>query len=328
MFPDSFTRCALWAARACAAGQTQLLSSGSDSVLQSGTRDLAPAGLARLCGGLHLHHPSDRCECQCCHTHMYAHPALIQTWARIHARRKIFLTASEAKFKWKCRISLLRLIFYPSQNFCSEAVCYSEMITRKIERNQLGRDHKSFTVQVTPVARQNWGRAHNYVGSKCQQVFFLATQRAQQQIRYVYTQKKKQLPVVVSHLHSHLVLPLLCSPASFPSLFLHLHPLFLLFCSSSLSASSASPSTTQSMCAFSWVTCPATWTGKAWSGPWRSPAGWRGRSRFTRLSTGSCLTWTWTCRERPNVSSHCSQTRYRTQIMNTCRSTTLETWYT
>ncbi|XP_029945950.1 BAI1-associated protein 3 [Salarias fasciatus] len=35
-----------------------------------------------------------------------------------------------------------------TDNFCSEAVCYSEMITRKIERSQLGRDHKSFTVQL------------------------------------------------------------------------------------------------------------------------------------------------------------------------------------
>ncbi|XP_030592184.1 BAI1-associated protein 3 [Archocentrus centrarchus] len=35
-----------------------------------------------------------------------------------------------------------------TDNFCSEAVCYSEMITHKIERNQLGRDHKSFTVQL------------------------------------------------------------------------------------------------------------------------------------------------------------------------------------
>lgn len=50
---------------------------------------------------------------------------------------------------------ITRLVFYLSKNFCSEAVCYSEMITRKIERNQLGRDHKSFTVQVTPVARPN-----------------------------------------------------------------------------------------------------------------------------------------------------------------------------
>lgn len=58
-----------------------------------------------------------------------------------------------------------------SQNFCSEAVCYSEMITRKIERNQLGRDHKSFTVQVTPIARQSWGRPRDDVHSKCQRVF-------------------------------------------------------------------------------------------------------------------------------------------------------------
>ncbi|XP_029914295.1 BAI1-associated protein 3 [Myripristis murdjan] len=35
-----------------------------------------------------------------------------------------------------------------TDNFCSEAVCYSEMITHKIERNQLGQDHKSFTVQL------------------------------------------------------------------------------------------------------------------------------------------------------------------------------------
>ncbi|XP_032392973.1 BAI1-associated protein 3 [Etheostoma spectabile] len=35
-----------------------------------------------------------------------------------------------------------------TDNFCSEAVCYSEMITRKIERSQVGRDQKSFTVQL------------------------------------------------------------------------------------------------------------------------------------------------------------------------------------
>ncbi|XP_017284782.1 BAI1-associated protein 3 [Kryptolebias marmoratus] len=35
-----------------------------------------------------------------------------------------------------------------TDNFCSEAVCYSEMMTRRIERNQLGRDHKAFTVQL------------------------------------------------------------------------------------------------------------------------------------------------------------------------------------
>uniref|UniRef100_A0A147B442 BAI1-associated protein 3 n=1 Tax=Fundulus heteroclitus TaxID=8078 RepID=A0A147B442_FUNHE len=35
-----------------------------------------------------------------------------------------------------------------TDNFCSEAVCYSEMMTRKIERNQVGRDPKNFTVQL------------------------------------------------------------------------------------------------------------------------------------------------------------------------------------
>lgn len=49
------------------------------------------------------------------------------------------------------------LYLWRSQNFCSEAVCYSEMMTRKIERNQLGRDYKSFTVQVKPRARQRGG---------------------------------------------------------------------------------------------------------------------------------------------------------------------------
>lgn len=131
------------------------------------------------------------------------------------------------------------MALYLSQNFCSEAVCYSEMITRMIERSQLGRDYKSFTVQVMPQARQNWGRACDDVRRKCHQVFSLATYRAQQESRYVYTEKK-QLSVV-SHLHLHPIPPLLCSPASFPSLFLHLHPLFLLFCSSLLSASSALP---------------------------------------------------------------------------------------
>ncbi|XP_043955414.1 BAI1-associated protein 3 isoform X1 [Gambusia affinis] len=35
-----------------------------------------------------------------------------------------------------------------TDNFCNEAVCYSEMMTRKIERNQLAQDHKNFTVQL------------------------------------------------------------------------------------------------------------------------------------------------------------------------------------
>ncbi|XP_075894597.1 BAI1-associated protein 3 [Nelusetta ayraudi] len=35
-----------------------------------------------------------------------------------------------------------------TDNFCSEAVCYSELVTRKIERNQVGRDYKSFALQL------------------------------------------------------------------------------------------------------------------------------------------------------------------------------------
>ncbi|XP_030264328.1 BAI1-associated protein 3 [Sparus aurata] len=50
-----------------------------------------------------------------------------------------------------------------TDNFCSEAVCYSEMITRKIERNQLGRDHKSFTVQLC-VALNNTEHVRVFLG--------------------------------------------------------------------------------------------------------------------------------------------------------------------
>lgn len=118
------------------------------------------------------------------------------TRKKIHehtGRHVFFLPVLQSKPKKESeKMSLItRLVFYLSKNFCSEAVCYSEMITRKIERNQLGRDHKSFTVQVTPVARPKVG-AHDDVGSKCQHVFSPATQRAQQEIRYVYTLHRKK----------------------------------------------------------------------------------------------------------------------------------------
>ncbi|XP_026859096.2 BAI1-associated protein 3 isoform X1 [Electrophorus electricus] len=35
-----------------------------------------------------------------------------------------------------------------TDNFCSEAVSYSELLKRKVERSQLGGDHRSFTVQL------------------------------------------------------------------------------------------------------------------------------------------------------------------------------------
>ncbi|KTG05130.1 hypothetical protein cypCar_00022231 [Cyprinus carpio] len=49
------------------------------------------------------------------------------------------------------------------QNFCSEAVCYAELIKRKIERGQLGRDHKSFIVQVC-VALNSTEHVRVYLG--------------------------------------------------------------------------------------------------------------------------------------------------------------------
>lgn len=124
------------------------------------------------------------------------------------------------------------LVFYLSQNFCSEAVCYSEMITRKIERNQLGQDYKSFTVQVMPLARQNSGRPHNDVGSKCHQVFSLATQRAQQESRYVYTQKKKNSCLLLSVIYT-------CTPSLHFSVALLLF--LLCFSTSTLCFSSSAP---------------------------------------------------------------------------------------
>lgn len=109
------------------------------------------------------------------------------------------------------------------QNFCSEAVCYSEMMTRKIERNQAGRDYKSFTVQVKPGASRGGGAMTWVVNVTT------ATQRAQGGglSCQSFTVAPPSLRFSVA-----LLLFLLC---------LHLHPLSLLFFSSLPSASSASP---------------------------------------------------------------------------------------
>uniref|UniRef100_H3DML7 BAI1 associated protein 3 n=1 Tax=Tetraodon nigroviridis TaxID=99883 RepID=H3DML7_TETNG len=57
--------------------------------------------------------------------------------------RKIWL-----QLAWPDSAGAFIFITRLTDNFCSEAVCYSEMMTRRIERNQLGRDYKSFTVQL------------------------------------------------------------------------------------------------------------------------------------------------------------------------------------
>ncbi|XP_058510291.1 BAI1-associated protein 3 [Solea solea] len=67
-----------------------------------------------------------------------------------------------------------------TDNFCSEAVCYSEMITRKIERNQLGRDHKSFTVQLC-VALNNTEHVRVFLGHLPQDLDWQGVERAMEE---------------------------------------------------------------------------------------------------------------------------------------------------
>ncbi|XP_061568153.1 BAI1-associated protein 3 [Cololabis saira] len=67
-----------------------------------------------------------------------------------------------------------------TDNFCSEAVCYSEMITRKIERNQLGRDHKSFTVQLC-IALNNTEHVRVFLGHLPRDLDWLGVERAMEE---------------------------------------------------------------------------------------------------------------------------------------------------
>ncbi|XP_042249657.1 BAI1-associated protein 3 [Thunnus thynnus] len=67
-----------------------------------------------------------------------------------------------------------------TDNFCSEAVCYSEMITRKIERNQLGRDHKSFTVQLC-IALNNMEHVRVFLGHLPRDLDWSGVERAMEE---------------------------------------------------------------------------------------------------------------------------------------------------
>ncbi|KAL7377743.1 hypothetical protein ABVT39_003777 [Epinephelus coioides] len=67
-----------------------------------------------------------------------------------------------------------------TDNFCSEAVCYSEMITRKIERNQLGRDHKSFTVQLC-IALNNTEHVRVFLGHLPRDLDWQGVERAMEE---------------------------------------------------------------------------------------------------------------------------------------------------
>lgn len=130
--------CVFFKAGAGWSGEAQLLGGGGDRLLQPGTQDLAPAGLARLGGGLHLHHSADRRKRH------------VGPWGRL---RVVVVMGGEGGD------GISSVSVGARQNFCSEAVCYSEMMTRKLERSQLGRDYKSFATQVKPRARhqRGWG---------------------------------------------------------------------------------------------------------------------------------------------------------------------------
>ncbi|XP_059204676.1 BAI1-associated protein 3 [Centropristis striata] len=67
-----------------------------------------------------------------------------------------------------------------TDNFCSEAVGYSEMITRKIERNQLGRDHKSFTVQLC-IALNNTEHVRVFLGHLPRDLDWQGVERAMEE---------------------------------------------------------------------------------------------------------------------------------------------------
>ncbi|XP_028267910.1 BAI1-associated protein 3 [Parambassis ranga] len=67
-----------------------------------------------------------------------------------------------------------------TDNFCSEAVCYSEMMTRKIERNQLGRDHKSFTVQLC-IALNNTEHVRVFLGHLPRDLDWQGVERAMEE---------------------------------------------------------------------------------------------------------------------------------------------------
>ncbi|KAK5855875.1 hypothetical protein PBY51_007512 [Eleginops maclovinus] len=67
-----------------------------------------------------------------------------------------------------------------TDNFCSEAVCYSEMMTRKIERNQQGRDYKSFTVQLC-VALNNTEHVRVFLGHLPRDLDWQGVERAMEE---------------------------------------------------------------------------------------------------------------------------------------------------
>lgn len=142
-----------------------------------------------------------------------------QTWVHSHVLRSLKKYDCMRKESKKEPVTTTEDWFHSPQNFCSEAVCYSEMITRKIERNQLGRDHKNFTVQVKP----EWRRAND--GNR---MWKSRNSFAQKRISFLLKSSIIYMHTSSLHFLVALLLFLLLSPPP-PSV----SPvLFLLFCSS------------------------------------------------------------------------------------------------
>lgn len=168
------------------------------------------------------------------------------------------------------------------QNLCSEAVCYAELLKRKIERNQLGQDHRTFTMQVLllNIGEGNGLSFHKEwisleILSPWQHCFFNG---------------------ILVHAHVFFFF-LSLIPLPFSQFFLTLLIVFLNFYSSYFhffptSSSSFSPYlllgsslwhlTTQNMCEHICPACHASWTGGLWSRLWRSHAVLKARSKWTR----------------------------------------------
>ncbi|XP_062846398.1 BAI1-associated protein 3 [Trichomycterus rosablanca] len=67
-----------------------------------------------------------------------------------------------------------------TDNLCSEAVCYAELLKRKIERNQLGMDQRTFTVQLS-VALNNTEYVRIYLSGLPRELDWRAVEQAMEE---------------------------------------------------------------------------------------------------------------------------------------------------
>lgn len=157
------------------------------------------------------------------------------------------------------------------QNLCSEAVCYAELLKRKIERNQLGQDHRTFIMQVLPLSTGE-GNGLSFYREKRS----VLSSRPPWQHLDLSTFLKGFLCC-----HACLfLLSFVCNPvgilsglSNFALLILSLFFFFCFLCSSLWHL------TTRNMCECICPTCPGSWTGGLWRRLWRSHVVLRARSK-------------------------------------------------